>query len=80
MFGIKLIHGLDDRHGHGPRQRRLGGGHLQLGQQLPLLVEASQLDGGAAEIDADQLSSAAGTAIVPGAIGVGTGDGAGQAS
>ena len=55
VLGVKLLHRLHNRRGHGPWQRRLGRGHLKAGEELSGQAEAPQLEGAAAQVHADQL-------------------------
>ena len=54
-IGIQLLHRIRQDHRNGTGHGGLGRGHLQLRQQLTLAIEAAELDGGTAQVDADQL-------------------------
>ena len=54
-LGIQGCHRLHHRLTHGPRHLGLGRGHVELGEQVSLPVEAAELDGGAADVDAEEL-------------------------
>ena len=52
---IEGRHRLHHRLAHGPRHLGLGRGHVELGEQVSPPVEAAELDGGAADVDAEEL-------------------------
>ena len=55
-IGIQLLHSICQGHRKGTGHGGLGRRHLQLRQQRTLAIEAAELDGGAAQVDADQLA------------------------
>ena len=54
---IQGRHRLHHRLAHGPRHLGLGRGHVELGEQVSLPVEAAELDGGAADVEAEELGA-----------------------
>jgi len=54
---IQGRHRLHHRLANGPRHLGLGGGHVELGEQVAPPVEAAELDGGAADVDAEEFGA-----------------------